>query len=457
MANRSAGPGGRARQRPGQDSKLCLVGLYVLYFVALQVVYQQWFASAYAYFGYVDNFGWPEFMVALPMLVVLVLATRNDETPSSIFLHLAIGFILVPSLVVYAGQSASDEFLLLTFGAFLILIASARLLRLRRIVFPRVPRNTMLLLSFYISFLTILGIVAYEGLQFLNFDFARVYDIRREAEESLPGIFGYLNSIVTKVVIPFGLALSLLQKRWALAAVFFLMSGAFFALTANKAPLFSPLAVLFFYFASGSPHLKRYFLLIVLGGVMLSGVDFWRIEHAGAESWFGDLFTRRALLVPSWLNLLYVEHFSGLEKYYWAHSKFSFGLVQSPHELEASRMIGYVYFHNADMSANTGWIGSGFANAGFLGVALYSFVIGAVLSLLDAYARQLSARIVVALFVLPILVVMTSSDLISLLTNGLAVALFLLLAFDPESARTGPRPSRKAAGQGHADHAARSA
>jgi hypothetical protein len=171
--------------------------------------------------------------------------------------------------------------------------------------------------------------------------------------------------------------------------------------------------------------------------VLLSGLDLWSFEHelTGWNSWFAGLFVNRALLVPSYLNSIYVDYFSHSEKYYWASSKLSLGLVDSSRELSAPNLIGQQYFGNEEMSANTGWIGSGYANAGFGGVIIYSILIGMLFSFLDAYARKLGGRIVIALFIVPVITMITSADMTDMiLTHGLVVALLILLVWQARSA-----------------------
>lgn len=415
-----------------RNSKWTLAVLYIAYFVALQWVYQKWVVSIYGYQGFSDDFNSGSFVLAMAALVAFLPLMKNDELPSSVFTHLILGLIFIPSLVLYSGQNLGGEFIALTCMAFAIVLGTASHLKMKRIEFPKVKSTTLLLWSFFFSLCTIFGIFSFGGARFLNFDFSAVYEIRREAANAVPGVFGYLNSIATKIVIPFGMILCILARRWALMILLFLTSIAFFALTAHKSPLFYPVLVLFFFFATESKNLKAYFILALLVGVMLSGLDLWIFENesTGWSSWFAGLFVNRALLVPSYLNSLYIDYFSHYEKYYWASSKLSLGLVDSAHELSAPNLIGQQYFGNPEMSANTGWIGSGYANAGFGGVIGYSILIGMLFSFLDAYAKKLGGRFVISLFIVPVITMITSADMTDMiLTHGLVVAIFLLLVF----------------------------
>jgi len=213
-----------------------------------------------------------------------------------------------------------------------------------------------------------------------------------------------------------------------------------FALTAHKAPLFYPFIVLFVYWAAQSSKAVDWLLTAIFTILVISAVDFWLYANGKESMMLGSLFARRAILVPSLLNWFYLDWFSMHEKYYWAGSKFTFGLISPPDSLKMANLIGVEYFNKEEMSANTGWIGSGYANAGLLGVYLYSVLIGLFFSFLNAYGRKLGARMVIALFTLPVLTMLTSTDLPTmLLTHGLLIAMVLLMIIRPENTQSGPR------------------
>jgi fructose-specific phosphotransferase system IIC component len=83
-----------------------------------------------------------------------------------------------------------------------------------------------------------------------------------------------------------------------------------------------------------------------------------------------------------------------------------------------------------NLNANTGWIGSGFLNAGFAGMLIYAVIIGILFSLLNAYANFSDKRIVVAIMIGPTLTVMMSSDLpTAFLNHGVLLGVILLSFF----------------------------
>jgi hypothetical protein len=229
--------------------------------------------------------------------------------------------------------------------------------------------------------------------------------------------------------------LCLLYRQWVLLLVFISCGVMLFASSSHKGPLFIPIAVIFVYWFSRHPKVSNLTMLALITVVVIGGLDFYLKQSGigGLVGWFGSLAIYRSLFSPSLLNWVYLDFFSVNPYTYWADSKFSLGLVVSPYDLGIPYLIGREVFGDAGMSANTGWIGSGMANAGYFGVALYSVLIGLFLSLLDAYAKTLGNSMVSAVFLVPVMIVTTSIDLPSmLLTNGLFALLLIVILLRPD-------------------------
>jgi hypothetical protein len=136
---------------------------------------------------------------------------------------------------------------------------------------------------------------------------------------------------------------------------------------------------------------------------------------------------RRAMLVPAHLNYIYYDFFSQNDFIFWARSKITFGLIDPKFDLDTPHLIGFVYYSSELTGANTGWIGSGYANAGFVGMLLYAIIIGCLFSIMDSYSNFIDKKVIVSIMVAPLLAVLMSSDLpTAMLTHG---ALFALLLF----------------------------
>ena len=85
-------------------------------------------------------------------------------------------------------------------------------------------------------------------------------------------------------------------------------------------------------------------------------------------------------------------------------------------------------FRGTDASANNGYVSSGYAHAGIMGVFLYSLILGVIMSLLNSMTRNSDHLwFYLALVIVPIRAVVISSDLFtSLLTHGLLISILLI-------------------------------
>ena len=150
--------------------------------------------------------------------------------------------------------------------------------------------------------------------------------------------------------------------------------------------------------------------------------------------WFGTLLGRRVLLVPSNLNSIFIEFFSNNPVYLWSESKLSFGLIDMPYDLRAPNLIGRVYYGDELTAANTGWIGSGFYNARFTGVIIYSLLVGMLMAYFGAIAKRVGEKFVFGTSFVVLITIFLSADFTTvILTHGLVALLFLLLFFKRDS------------------------
>ena len=408
--------------------------LYIIYFNFLVLIYKNYVSPIYEYQGFQYSNNDQKYIIAFISLMLIIFLSNFTRGLIFKFLNLTSIFIFVPSFVLFCMSDWSYYFLIVNVTSFLVIYIFS-FFSIFRSRFGRVPSKKMLL-SIFILVTTVIVLILYiNGTKYVNFNISKVYDFRSDSAENLPGIFSYIIPITGKVILPFAISVSFLQKKWIYFLTFIFGSILLFALTAHKSTLFYPFLVIALVWLSSKQRNIELLLIAIIGILMLASFDFWLLEQGSEYEYaglFGSIFVRRALFVPSLLNSYYVDWFSTQPKYYWANSSFTFGLIEAPETLRAPFLIGQEYFNKPQMSANTGWIGSGYANAGLVGVYVYSAVIGLLFSLFDAYARRLGAPLVTGLFAIPVIAMLTSSDLTTMfLTHGLLVALVLLVIIQP--------------------------
>ena len=195
------------------------------------------------------------------------------------------------------------------------------------------------------------------------------------------------------------------------------MSVFAFALTSHKNVLFNTaLSVLVFWLYKSA---NRFIIVAAAGAivcVVISIIDFYfLLQDPGTPSVtgnFGSLFGRRSLIIPAFVNFLWVDFFSQHDLLYWAESKLTMGLIDSPYELSSPEVIGSFYF-GAKTYANCSWVGSGFGNAGLLGVILDSILLGLFISYLNTATKKIPEGFVVATSLIVLLTLVRDADIIT--------------------------------------------
>ncbi len=392
----------------------------------LVVNYVNYISPIFGYDGFALDFQFDKLLLATVILIMFVFSIKVSGVVG--FYHIILlTIIIIPSLSLYAGGEVHDEYIVVTsLGCFITILVSS-LVKIPSLKTISLSSNSTLRLFLVLSGVMVVAIALINGVGNLNFNLMKVYEFRDEFSMNLPSIFNYFFPIISKIILPIMIVISVIQKKYFYLCCGVVLSILIFAYTAHKSPLFYPFIILGVYFISGRDWIKLIYLALV-GITCLAMVDFYLFETQKAPfGLFGSLFSRRAIYVPVFLNNNYVDFFASNPLLYWSESKLSFGLVTSPYSVNSVFLIGAEYFGRADMAANTGFIGSGYANGGWFGVMLYSAILGALISYFQEVGKHVGQRFVVSATFVILFVIMTSADLTTtILTHGLLALLLIL-------------------------------
>lgn len=426
MATSTGNSFGNVQLTSQLDHRVMVILLNCAIYLLLQAVHTFYVTDIFKSEGFLPKFDDDRAVLSFFLVLVFSFFIGGERRPSHFFLQLGMALIVIPSLVLFAGSGLPIDFILITLGAYTLVGVVAVSLRFS------LPdgigmRPDTVITPICLGMVAFVGsIFAYGGGQFLNFDFGKVYQFRSEASENLPAIYRYLVPIFTQAVIPFGLAIALAQRRLLMAGLIVLLSVLAFALSGHKGPLFFPALVVAVYVAFAMGRISLLILLGTLAAVAASFIDLYLETQGLSEGWIGAIVADRLLLLPSLLDHYYIDFFSKNPQYYWSESRITYGLVDRPFDLPSPKLIGEVYFPQYQPFANTGWIGSGYAQAGLAGVALYSVGVGLVFAYVDAAAKRFGARTAIAMFVIHVVHLLTAVDFItSFLTGGLLFSVLL--------------------------------
>ncbi len=400
----------------------------IFFFTALSIIYFLEISSHFLYMGFARDFSGERLILSVSILFLFpfIIKESNDVVT---FFHKFIYFLYIcPALVYfYIGNPKFDFIVYVMAGIFCCIFFSRVQLQILNIA--SLSKKQILVIMLLMAFTAIFTIIAFGGWKSFNLNPMRVYDFRFEAAAGVPTIFSYINSPVSKVVLPIGVMLSLhYRSRWSVV-LFIGLTILMYGLTSHKSVLVAPFLILFIHTVLTRYGLSiciniLFFLIGFIGIIEFCFYYVLDIEDAGV---FTTFVIRRVFFVPPLIDSYYIEFFSNNPFTHWSDSRISMGLVTSPYDATAPFLIGENFFGRASMSANTGFIGSGFANFGLAGVLIYGTLIGLTLSLLNSHGRQVGHFVVISASITVMVTAFTSADFITVfLTHGLLFLLILL-------------------------------
>lgn len=412
--------------------KIKIVFTYVFLFVVLKSAI---FVDFYMYFmqspalQYKSSDVLAEFIFFGFLVLFALILPQEFKKPSDILLHIQFIFPIVPMLVLYSHFEIDHGYMYFVILCFLMMIGivniktgngkgyTQKLMNISPFVYS--------IIFTFLGFLTIVLVLATGVASYFSLDFDKVYEFREDIADAIPGIMGYLIAITTKTLLPALAVMGLLLRKYYFTVLAIAAGVILFGLTSHKAIMFYPIVsvLIYVYFSRVSIY---YVPLVVAFGVAIAII---LIESMEGGEWLYILFVDRLLMIPAAINISFYDWFSqdGNPYIFWADSKISMGAVGDPYSIHSTKLIGLHYFGSEQIIANTGWVGSGIAQAGYAGVLIYAIILGYILRFIDILANWHGAIFVTSIGLSPMLAPMLSSDLPNgLLTHGVLVLLLLL-------------------------------
>lgn len=296
---------------------------------------------------------------------------------------------------------------------------------------PKVPRLARgRKVSLYIAFVAVVFLIlwyfASGAVMHFNLNFSKVYDYREQsAELANVGVLAYLNNWVYKVFSVFLISYSLYKRNFLFFAALCATQVFFYGVSNHKAVFFTPIMIfgVWYYFRrfNSLTIMPVGFLLVVVGSLAA-------YLYLG-EVMVGSLFIRRVFYVPSLLMFDYFEFFFNNQFVYWSNSVLS-SFIAYPYDVGLPHVIGE--YNGSGAGANNGFIASGYAHAGVMGVVIYSVILAYFIKIVDCVVikSDIPTWLAVCMMLIPLRSTLIASDLLTtMLTHGLLIALVMLLLF----------------------------
>ena len=444
------------------EKKLHTFLFLVIYYIALHFAYTHFMLEAWGQDFLETSWGYGEknefaFEISAFLFAIGAFITSRVGNRPSDYMHLFF-FItpIMPMCVIASYKQVGVDYLAWAMVCFSISLYVSKLKMTSlsiRLQYGIISQTNYIYLSIFIGLLVLLLTIARGGLNFLNFDFSSVYEFRRDASSSRGAILNYLLLNYIGVILSFGFALAIYLKKYLFIALLIFINTLIFGLTSNKSFLFVGVFTLGLYYILGLRSPKK--ALILLFCVISAGLTLLFVYDPDLLE-LPTLFVRRYLFVPAYANFLYWEFFTTNPYAYWSDSTVGLGIVQSPYGVSTPRVIGS-YFTGIDVSsraiqfhnANTGWLGSGYGNAGVVGMLIYAVLSGVVTNYVNYLSYVTSPRVATAgVGFYFFSVFFTSTDLpAALLSYGFFSLVFIIMIWrqpgEPISLRSQRRPQRQ--------------
>lgn len=411
----------------------------IIYVLALTSIYALEISPKWGYLGFPSLNFHVGTAVAIVASAVSALAIPAKAETRGFLLAVSHYLYFIPALVFLGATGPQWTHLsALLFGYSLMVLFSMAPLRAPTLI--RISRRGFVVLIYLFLGLSLASSIFYGGLANFNINFSDVYTFRREVEDRLPAIFGYINSGAAKVVAPLAVIFAIHYRNILMIVISSSIVISMFGITQHKSVIFLTVAAaIFYWFLRRATNLRgvAYFFLGILTIALLEVASKFALGDA-SSGLFNSYIVRRGLFIPTLVDSFYLDFFVDRAKFYWSSSRFGLGIVENPYGQSAPFLIGREYFGSAETSANSGMLGSGYANAGLLGVFLYAMLTGCLLALLQAYGRIIGHAVVSAASFSVVVSTVTSADFATvLLSHGLILLICFLAIF--------PRPERRRA------------
>lgn len=408
-------------------SKMMYVVLLLALRLALDISYTRIISIHFAYDGFTCEPDLVKLIESYMMTLVLGTMLPNSLRRSSDYLITVLFMlIIVPSLSLYGLQGKSRAYTYMIAICFLIIVVVRRFrLKVAGPVRGGPALGSVICISIII--LSLLERLAVGRLQYFNLNLREVYTYRTMITAmSTSRVFDYVHNWAQKVANPALLAWSLQTNHRQALIVLSGIQLLFFGTSGVRASLFYPLMVIAVFWVSR----RRYalyltglglLLLVVISSVMASYLGYMLPV---------SLFVRRLMFVSARATHAYYEFFSRAGHVYMSNSVLSAFLTYAFSEPPQRLISDYLYGHTLTW-VNTGFLGAGYMHFGFLGMIVYSVIIGLLMGVADGISvDRVPVPFAVAMMIAPSLTLLMSADLpTALLTHGVALSIILLWLF----------------------------
>ncbi|MBA3925605.1 hypothetical protein [Listeria rustica] len=404
--------------------------LVFIYVLLLHVSYADFISPNFAYLGYTMgsldfvSFALSLLMIFTPLLVAKVAVTE----PSGIFFWIIYVIVYIPVLLIpnylYGVVPLANwitNFMLLGCLFLLYSVASWRMLSIPVL---RVRATFAKWLYIGMTSALFLYILSVSGVHLKPpVDSEDIYAARLGFRENTSPIMGYGMQWLAKALNPVLVIYGLLEKKIFFVLLGFFMQYLLFTTNGLKSTLMSTALLILVFVALRMKG--KYFSLLFVGGISMMLLISIGYDYMTSTFELTSLLSRRMIFTPGLLMNYYVDFFSQHEQMRLSYSFLS-GIFENPYGITPPFIIGETYFNRPDMAANANLFADGFANFGYIGIGVYTFVAAIILWVYNSLAKGAYKAFGMLLIVMPVWSLTDTSLTTVFLTHGLLLAIIIM-------------------------------
>jgi hypothetical protein len=374
--------------------RLCLFGLGIGYYLSFLTCYHYVISPIYSSIGLtflmLPAWAWGiSFVLAILPLLWLPLNFTRPSDFASWFLYLC---LISPSniIIFMVSNRPLSEIVILA----ILLTTSFLLFEFIRqkglFAIPHIKSSTLIFTIFLPIVMITLSIVALSKANYkIDISFSDVYVRRMEARETLESnvILGYMLAFLKSVFVPIAIVYGIQQKKLYYIGLAVFAVIAIFSLEGTKATVILPVILVIIIFLAFKNRINHAFWL--LGSfILLILLSLFEAACIGTNI-ISAYIVQRQLAVPSLLTTYYWEYFTSNPYFMMKDSIIgSFLPYESIYSISKSYLIGYEYFGDIELNANTNIWASAFADFGYVGMIGVSILAALILKVFDSLGRK---------------------------------------------------------------------
>jgi len=399
---------------------------YVLLRIVLDASYFVFISKVFLYQGYSINISAATYSLSWFIYIFIVWCTpKKLKEPSDFFFVIFVASLIAPLSSLYGMTGWTVEPLLAATLCYFFIYFSIRYRWIKGVSFPTVKsgERIALFISIFFIFVALAWFFITGAIWNFNLNFLDVYAFREINGELINvGFFAYLNNWVYKVFSIFVFIYALKHRNGILLVFAIGVQVVLFGVSSHKSVLFYPLIVFFIYWYFKDRD-RLFFYPLIMSSIIFLSLAYYLVADNLVPA---SMFIRRVFFVPALLAYEYWQFFQDNPHVYWSNSFLS-GFLDYPYYDRITKMIGYSM--GTEASSNNGFLSSGYAHAGYMGIAFYAVTISFFLMIANVMARRGGDLwVAVAILVVPLRGLVLSSDLpTTFFTHGLIVALLVLV------------------------------